>query len=81
MWPDGKTFAFTVFDDPDAQTCEHGKRIYEVATQQAGLKKIDHVVVTHFHTDHYGGLADLAKLIPLGTLHDHDITTAPPEKV
>ncbi len=28
MWPDGKTFAFTVFDDPDAQTCEDGKRIY-----------------------------------------------------
>jgi len=28
MWPDGKTFAFTVFDDPDAQSCEDGKRIY-----------------------------------------------------
>jgi competence protein ComEC len=56
------------------------KRIVEVATQQAGLKKLDHVVITHFHTDHYGGLADLAKLIPVGTLHDHDITTAPPEK-
>ena len=28
MWPEGKTFAFTVFDDPDAQSCEAGKRLY-----------------------------------------------------
>ncbi len=27
-WPDGKRFAFTVFDDPDAQTVEAGKRVY-----------------------------------------------------
>jgi hypothetical protein len=28
QWPDGKRFAFTVFDDPDAQTVEGGKRVY-----------------------------------------------------
>jgi len=27
-WPDGKRFAFTVFDDPDGQTVEMGKRVY-----------------------------------------------------
>ena len=27
-WPDGKRFAFTIFDDPDAQTVEIGKRVY-----------------------------------------------------
>lgn len=27
-WPDGKRFAFTVFDDPDGQTLEIGKRVY-----------------------------------------------------
>jgi len=27
-WPDGKQFAFTIFDDPDAQTVEAGKRVY-----------------------------------------------------
>ena len=31
-WPDGKTFAFTIFDDPDAQTCEDGRRIYSFLT-------------------------------------------------
>ena len=34
------------------------------AAQLAGLKKIDYVVVSHYHTDHVGGLASLTKLIP-----------------
>ncbi len=27
-WPDGKTFAFTIFDDPDSQTLEAGRAVY-----------------------------------------------------
>ena len=55
------------------------KRIQQVATEKAGLKKIDHVVVTHFHVDHYGGLTNLVKEIPVGTVWDHDLATAAPE--
>src|ERR1700680_755817 len=46
------------------------KRIY-AATQQAGLKKIDYVVISHFHADHAGGLPALSKMIPLGQLFGH----------
>ena len=28
IWPDGRRFAFTVFDDPDAQTLETGGPVY-----------------------------------------------------
>lgn len=28
IWPDGKKFAFTIFDDPDSQTLEGGREIY-----------------------------------------------------
>ena len=28
-WPDGKTFAFAVFDDPDFQTVERGRPVYD----------------------------------------------------
>jgi beta-lactamase superfamily II metal-dependent hydrolase len=41
------------------------KRIY-AATQRAGLKQIDHFVLSHYHADHAGGLAALSKMIPIG---------------
>lgn len=40
------------------------KRIY-AAAQQAGLKQIDHFVLSHYHADHAGGLAALSKMIPI----------------
>ncbi|MBM3876056.1 MAG: MBL fold metallo-hydrolase [Verrucomicrobia bacterium] len=54
-------------------------RIHKVATQVAGLKQLDHVVITHFHSDHYGGLAEVAALMPVGTLWDKGITDANPD--
>jgi beta-lactamase superfamily II metal-dependent hydrolase len=44
------------------------KRIY-AAAQQAGLKRIDYVVISHYHADHVGGLAALSKMIPLGKFY------------
>src|ERR1700676_4812933 len=46
------------------------KRIF-AATQQAGLKKIDYLVISHFHADHAGGLTALSKMIPIGRFFDH----------
>jgi competence protein ComEC len=45
------------------------KRIYAMA-QHAGLKKIDYLVISHFHADHVGGLAALSKMIPIGRFFD-----------
>ena len=44
------------------------KRIY-AAAQQAGLKKIDHLVISHYHADHVGGLAGLSKMMPIGMFY------------
>ncbi len=41
------------------------------AAKLAGLSKIDYVLITHFHTDHVGGLPQLAERIPIGTVIDH----------
>ena len=49
------------------------KRIYETA-RHAGLTRIDSVVTSHFHGDHVGGLAALAKMIPIGRFFDHGDT-------
>ena len=54
-------------------------RIHKVATQIAGLKKIDHYVTTHFHTDHFGGAAEVAALIPIGQVYDNGIPDANPD--
>jgi len=47
-------------------------RIHDAALA-AGLSKIDFLILTHFHIDHYGGAADLAKLMPIGAVLDNGI--------
>lgn len=55
------------------------QRIKKVATEIAGLQRIDHVMITHFHSDHFGGLAELAALMPIGTLHDKGVPEGSPD--
>ncbi|MDB5297428.1 MAG: hypothetical protein JWO31_3411, partial [Phycisphaerales bacterium] len=46
-------------------------RIFDVASKAAGLKKIDFLVTTHNHVDHFGGAADLSAMIPIGAVYDN----------
>ena len=41
------------------------------AAKKLGVSKIDYLIITHYHMDHAGGVADLAKRIPIGTFIDH----------
>ncbi|MGH9529087.1 MAG: ComEC/Rec2 family competence protein [Terriglobales bacterium] len=41
------------------------------AAKNAGIKKIDYVLITHFHEDHVGGVPQLVERIPVGTFIDH----------
>lgn len=41
------------------------------AARKAGLSRIDYVLITHYHVDHVGGVADLVKSFPVGTFIDH----------
>ncbi len=49
------------------------QRIARVAQDVAGLKQIDHCIITHWHRDHVGGVAPLAKLIPIKNFYDHGL--------
>jgi beta-lactamase superfamily II metal-dependent hydrolase len=49
-------------------------RIVAVA-KQAGLQRIDYLVVTHFHGDHVGGVPELAARMPIRTFVDHGTTS------
>jgi competence protein ComEC len=41
------------------------------AARRAGLSRIDMLLTTHFHADHIGAMAALAKMIPIGQYLDH----------
>jgi competence protein ComEC len=41
------------------------------AAKVAGISKIEYVLITHFHTDHVGGVPQLVARIPVGTFIDH----------
>ena len=80
-WIDVEGGASTLFVSPSGESLlfdtgfpgngdRDAKRIY-TAAQNAGLKQIDHVVISHWHADHEGGLNALSKLIPLGNFYDH----------
>lgn len=81
VWIDVEGGAATLFVSPAGESLlfdtgypgngdRDAKRIF-AAAQKAGLRQIDHVVISHWHGDHVGGLEALAKLIPLGRFYDH----------
>ena len=55
------------------------KRIADVAKLEH-LKKIDYVLLTHYHIDHAGGVPQLAAEIPIGTFIDHGENREPGDK-
>lgn len=55
------------------------QRIFKVASEQAGLKRIDYFILTHFHVDHFGGIAELAEKVPIGTVYDNGIPEQNPD--
>ena len=47
------------------------RRISQVVSQIAGLKAIDHLIITHYHRDHYGGAEALSSMLPIGHIYDN----------
>jgi len=55
-------------------------RIMEVI-KSAGVTQIDHLILTHYHVDHVGGLTELVKRIPIKHYIDHGPTVEAKEQV
>ena len=66
-FPSNGTFGSRPGDPAQARDAQ---RILAVA-KQAGVTRLDYLLVTHFHADHMGGVPELAQLLPIGTFVDH----------
>jgi beta-lactamase superfamily II metal-dependent hydrolase len=68
VMPDGRSLLFDTgwadYHDRDAD------RIL-AAARQAGITRLDYVLISHYHGDHVGGVPQLAAKIPIGTFFDH----------
>jgi beta-lactamase superfamily II metal-dependent hydrolase len=51
------------------------------AVKDAGLTAIDHLITTHWHGDHYGGMAEFASRIPIRHFYDHGPNMQPAQPV
>ena len=63
----------------DPREARDARRI-AAAAREAGVTRIDYLLVTHFHADHDGGVVELAQLMPIGTFIDHGTVPAEAEE-
>ena len=70
-FPGDGTFASLPGDPTKARDAQ---RIL-AAARDAGVARIDYLMLTHYHADHAGGVVELSQLLPIGTFIDH---SAPP---
>src|SRR5579872_7475666 len=47
------------------------------AVRDAQLTQIDHLILTHYHADHFGGMEELLKQIPIREFIDHGPNVQP----
>jgi competence protein ComEC len=69
-WPAGMGGVKPEPGETLAPTPSSAERI-AAAVKAAGLKRIDYLLVTHYHVDHVGGAVELMSLVPVGTVLDH----------
>jgi beta-lactamase superfamily II metal-dependent hydrolase len=67
--PSGETFLIDTGNGGAGAARDAGR--IAAAAKDAGISQIDHLVITHWHGDHFGGMAELAKLIPIKNFYDH----------
>jgi beta-lactamase superfamily II metal-dependent hydrolase len=70
--PDGENLLVdTGSPDPRNPTAPRDAERIAAMCKLAGVTKIDNLLVTHYHSDHVGGLPQLAALVPVARFIDH----------
>jgi competence protein ComEC len=74
--PSGESLLIDTGNVAPAAAVRDAGRIMQ-AIKDAGLSQIDNLIITHWHGDHYGGLPELAKQIPIRHFFDHGPNVQP----
>ena len=77
VWPSHESLLIDTGNAGAAAARDAG-RIME-AIRAAGLRQIDHLIITHWHGDHFGGLSELAAKVPIREFIDHGPNVQPGE--
>jgi competence protein ComEC len=56
---------------PGATTKDRDANRIAAVAKEAGVTRIDYLIITHYHGDHVGGVPALAARLPIGTFIDH----------
>jgi competence protein ComEC len=74
--PSGQSLLIDTGNVGPQASVRDAERIMDAA-RDARLTQIDHLITTHWHGDHYGGLTELAKRIPIRDFIDHGPNVQP----
>ena len=61
----------SVLVDTGLPRLKHVKRIEDAILKTAGLKQLDHLIISHYDIDHHGGAAMLSRKVPIKTVYDN----------
>jgi len=73
--PSGESLLMDTGNVPPGAVRDAGRIM--AAIKDAGLQQIDHLIITHWHGDHFGGLAELASHITIREFIDHGPNVQP----
>jgi competence protein ComEC len=73
--PSGESLLIDTGNGGMAATRDAGRIM--AAVMDAGISQIDHLITTHYHGDHFGGMQELAGRIPIREFIDHGANVQP----
>ena len=73
--PSGESMLVDTGNGGDGAVRDAGRIM--AAVKDAGIQQIDHLITTHYHGDHIGGLSELATRIPIKEFIDHGANIQP----
>ena len=73
--PSGESLLVDTGNIGEGATRDAGRIL--AAARDAGIQRIDHLITTHWHRDHVGAMALVARQLPIGEFIDHGANMQP----